>query len=335
MGWLFSRKPDSNQQPDNGGEESPNFREGMRISGPFASGNLSVFLIHNQINTNLKDVLTLEEAFEKQKVVVEETGTVNKLRIKNLGESIVFIQSGDIVMGGKQDRTLQFDMLLTPKSGFLPIDAFCVEQARWHKRAGESADQFSSSHHHLSNKSLKMAAKYHGSQNEVWNEVRSTQMRYNSHTQEDTQSGISPSSLPLNLQNEKVQQAIEKYLKDLSDAPTKESDVLGYAFAINGELSTIDVYSCPELFKKMWPKLLKAAAMEAFDEGEREDMTPPPTAEQVLECMADAERQKEQQKHANGETKTILKESQKNVLFETRFTEANPSWIHRNYLTRK
>ena len=56
----------------------------------------------------------------------------------------VFIQAGDIVKGGKQDRVLTVSFLLPPNSGRVPIASFCVEQGRWSARGKEDHARFSS-----------------------------------------------------------------------------------------------------------------------------------------------------------------------------------------------
>src|SRR5687767_15948973 len=80
-----------------------------RISGPYTHGNLSIFLIHGEDKLKGQTFLTLQEAMEKKQVVVHETGNVNELAIENVGKTPVYVQSGDIVKGGKQDRTFAQD----------------------------------------------------------------------------------------------------------------------------------------------------------------------------------------------------------------------------------
>ena len=87
-----------------------------RVSGPHTHENLAVYFIHGA-STPGPVPLTLQEALDKGSVRVLETGTVNELKIENTGEEEVFIQSGDIVKGGKQDRVLRMSFVLPPKSG--------------------------------------------------------------------------------------------------------------------------------------------------------------------------------------------------------------------------
>ena len=96
-----------------------------RITGLWSYRNLDVFLIRGQEKIANVSFLTLSEAMETGKVKVYETGDVNELSVENLSESeMVFIQAGEVVKGGKQDRVLGVDMVLAPKSGKKPIDSF-------------------------------------------------------------------------------------------------------------------------------------------------------------------------------------------------------------------
>ena len=56
------------------------------------------------------------------------------------------------------------------------------------------------------------------------------------------------------------------YIKKLSGIIDGKSDVIGYAFAVNGKISSSDVYGSNALFRQLWPKLLKASAVEAIAE---------------------------------------------------------------------
>src|SRR5262245_18135419 len=119
-----------------------------------------------------RDYLPLSEAMDKHLVRVDETRNVSELKIENLsGDVHVFIQAGDIVNGGQQDRTLITDLVLPPKSGPHPIGSFCVEQGRWSRRPGESAAALSKSDKQLITMMQRYAVKSAKQQSAVWNEV--------------------------------------------------------------------------------------------------------------------------------------------------------------------
>lgn len=86
------------------------------ISGPHVHENLAVYFVHGPSAAGPVP-LTLQEALAKGSVRVIETGEVNELKVENTGEEDIFIQSGDIVKGGKQDRVLTMSFVLPPKSG--------------------------------------------------------------------------------------------------------------------------------------------------------------------------------------------------------------------------
>jgi hypothetical protein len=145
------------------------------VSGPYAHKNLTIFLLHSASQSQGRAPLTLQEAMKRKLVVVRETGDVNRLTIQNRSNQDVFVQAGDIVKGGQQDRVLALDLIVPPKSGRIPIDAFCVEQGRWSRRGNEAVTAFSASDNALASKDLKIAAKARKSQGEVWSNVSKAQ----------------------------------------------------------------------------------------------------------------------------------------------------------------
>src|SRR3954470_6086477 len=112
-----------------------------RVTGPVVHENLAIYLVRGKSAAGPVP-LTLEEALARRTVKVHETGNVNELQIENLGDGEVFVQSGDIVKGGQQDRVLTVSLLLPPKSGRIPIASFCVEQGRWAARGKEDVKTF-------------------------------------------------------------------------------------------------------------------------------------------------------------------------------------------------
>jgi len=304
-----------------------------RFSGPYTHDNLTIFLIHGTSHAG-KGLLTLEEAIDRRKVVVYETKNVNELAVENVSVEDVFIQSGDIVKGGAQDRTLKDDLILPAKSGKVNLSAFCVEHGRWSRRGTEAVNTFGGSRDAIASKQLKMAVKMRQNQAEVWAQVAEAQKQLSSNLRMDVRPAAAPTSYAMTVDGPVVQRSIDGYLQELAGIVNGKGDVIGYAFAIDGKLNSADVYSSHELFAKLWMKLLRADAVEAvasYQEGKKSEAV---GINAVKAALADAESGKPSVEKINERTEVIVRETAQNILFETRDRGASDAWIHRNYLTK-
>ena len=200
----------------------------LRLSGPYAHDNLSIYLVHGQ-NRVQKRYLTLTEAMQQRKVVVYETSNVNMLQVENLSDQDVYIQSGEIVKGGKQDRVLKDDIIVPSSSGKVNLSAFCVEHGRWTQRGHESAQAFAASPNAVASRAMKLAVKDKGAQTEVWAEAAREQDRLTANLGAPVKAAASPSSYQLTLESAKVKETAEAFKKDLSDLAGRFPDALGFA----------------------------------------------------------------------------------------------------------
>jgi hypothetical protein len=313
-----------------------------KISGPYTHKNLSIFLLHAKeseaaaaVRASGKTFLTLAEAITQRKVVVYETKTVNTLMIENLSGEEVFVQSGDIVKGGQQDRMLATDLILPARSGKVAISAFCVEQGRWSRRGAETVTQFHSANDRAATRDLKLAAKRSKSQGEVWNEVSKAQAKLSANLGAPVTSGQSASSLQLTLENEKVKATADEYVRALAGVVAQHPDAIGYAFAINGQVNSADVYASPELFRKLWPSLLKASAVEAVAELKAGKPGAAAKPEEVRSFIDESESGAADDKDLNPRVQLRTRETQSNIVFETRDRASKSAWVHRSYINKK
>src|SRR5712664_2790112 len=181
--------------------QKPQSQNEYRLEGPFTQDNLTVFLIHGKDKIKGATFLTLQEALVQKKVIVRETREVNELSIENISSEEVFVQSGDIVKGGQPDRMLVVDLILPPRSGKIPIAAFCVENGRWSRRGNEEVTTFNSSSNTVASREVKLAAKARGSQGEVWREVAAAQDKLSANVGGNVKNEASPTSFQLALEN--------------------------------------------------------------------------------------------------------------------------------------
>jgi hypothetical protein len=331
--------------------------DAYRVSGPIVHENLAIYLVHGKSASGAVP-LTLDEALARRAVKVHETGNVNELQIENLGADEVFVQSGDIVKGGQQDRVLTVSLILPPKSGKIPIASFCVEQGRWAARGKEDVKTFATASAVVPSREAKIAMKapmpaapaptaglnasaarttaYAPSetgarQQEVWAKVRKMQDGLSSNLGATVNAAASQSSLQLALENEKLKDAQAAYLKALKGAGEKDDDVVGYIFAVNGKLNSAEVYPSNGLFRKMWPKLLQASVTEAI--GHKKDTAETtPTGEAALAFLDAASKGQASEKPLPANVQLETRNAEKAFYFETR--RASGAFVHRSYLAK-
>ena len=307
-----------------------------RISAPYSHKNLTIYLIHGKDETSKTNILTLQEAMERKILRVYETSDVNELEVENISKAFdVFIQSGDIVKGGKQDRILGVSIVIAARSGRIKIEAFCVESGRWQKRGNEDAGQFSSSNDRIVSKELKLAANGERSQQEVWAKVSEAQEKLSKNLGAPINGRSSSSSLQLSLENGKVAATADEYVRKLSGLIEGRSDVIGYAFAVNGKINSADVYVSNALFKKLWPRMLKAAAVEAVAEkDERSSATPAAKPEEIKAFMSDADRGPANERAASGSARIVTRDKKDSAVYEAR-DEKSKTVVHRAYVKKQ
>lgn len=303
------------------------------ISGPHTYKNLAVYLIHGKDKIKDAKFMTLKDALEQKKVTVFETGTVNTLMVDNSSNDVyIYIQSGDIVRGGKQDRTVGYDYIIPPQSGKMPLDSFCVESGRWQKRGNEQDGNFSVSENLLSSKDLKLAAKYSGSQHDVWNEVQKAQDKLGGNLGQSVRSEQSASSLELTLENKDVKKTVQEYIDALLGVVVDSNDIVGFAFAVNGKINSAEVYASNDLFRKLWPKLLQASSVEALAELQKTDKFDLPATASVAAFLQSDENAKRSDKQINEQIKMVTRESKDKIEFET-YRAGEQQAIHKSYIS--
>ena len=116
-------------------------------------------------------------------------------------------------------------------------------------------------------------------QREIWNRVTEIQSKLASNLGAPVAAPTSRSSLQLALENGGLERAQADYVKALQPLGEKDDDIVGYIFAVNGKINSADIYPSNGLFRKMWPKLLRASATEALTDRDGTAAPAPPVSE--------------------------------------------------------
>lgn len=344
-----------------------------RIGAAIVHENLAIYPIHGP-SASGPVPLTLQEGLGSGVVEVEETGNVRQLRIENKGDVPVFVQFGDLVKGGRQDRVLTMSLLVPPRSGKVAIGAYCVEQGRWAQRGGEDAKRFSSSVNQLTSRKAKVAiatpapeaptdavanvpqrratepfqlrqpqqrreqrvqtgdrggGRSPSHQSEVWRSVGETQGKLREVLAAPVASEASRTSLQLTLESTRLKEALAAYVAALEAKLLTGEDIVGAVVVVNGRIASADVYPSNGLFRKMWPKLLTAAATEAVA-SRTETAAARPTIDAIETFLTDTEAGKSSERALPGIARHETRQAAKSLRVEAR--SADGTWVHRNYL---
>jgi hypothetical protein len=300
-----------------------------RISGPYTHKNLSIYLVHGNDTVAAGDYMTLEEALDAGVIKINETGNVNTLQLVSKSKKKIFIQSGDIIKGGRQDRVIKNDLIINVNSGTVNINVFCVEHGRWQKRGFEDAAHFSSSKEKIATKGLKLAAKSTESQQDVWTEVAVAQEKLEKNVGAPVRASESSSSLQLTLENKNVEKLSDEYVGAIEDIVAGQRDVVGYVFAINGEINSGDIYGNRTLFEKLWPKQIKASAIEAVSEMDRDGSYGAPQVSDISSWLNSAGSAASEEKQIDGNNVSREQDSKDNMSYESYESSAPSQYLHK------
>jgi hypothetical protein len=203
---------------------------------------------------------------------VSDDGSVPSVRVDNRSKTAVLVIFGEEIRGAKQNRVANASFLL-PAQQVVDIDVSCVEQGRWgrRQRAGsrsagfeESADLISSV---VRRKMARKVASSRGSrgrfdadQGEVWHNV--TECLRSSGAASDTMA---------------YADYVGSRAHDLEDYTKAFHSVegqVGFVASIGGEVVGIEAIGNAKVFARVFPKLVRAYAIDAIDsERLREERT--------------------------------------------------------------
>lgn len=213
--------------------------------------NLTVFPLVLHDRPRNSDIRTLDEAFSRNWIAVREkdNAQVSVLEVRNDSRDYVFLMAGEILAGGKQNRMIRSDILLQPNSGYVEIPVYCGEKERWSQRYEGFNSAGSVAHFELRSGAAKGA-----SQDAIWHEI-------------DAQSERAKVSSPTrNYQQVYEDKAVSRQLDEYSSHFRRlpERQTVGVVAVSGGRIIGCDIFSDPDLFSRLWHKLLRSYSMDVL-----------------------------------------------------------------------
>jgi hypothetical protein len=224
------------------------------VQSPVSHGHLAIYPVFRKTSINVEDYITLDEAHRAKVVHISElsSASVPTVLIKNTGSKPIYIMAGEIIIGGKQDRMVSFDILI-PGGKEIMVEVRCVEHGRWH---GQSVEFMSGGA--VGSKGVRTALQFKDQQ-EVWGEVSKKCAEIDISSQSGTYGAI--------LSSEEVERKSKPFL-DAMNQGMRDDGIVGMIMALNGELVCVDIFANPKFFNEVKNKLLKAYVLDAISSEE-------------------------------------------------------------------
>jgi len=240
----------------------------VRITGPHSHENLTVFLVHSDAQDE-RDFLTLDEGLTKGlvKIAELEQEQVGQLHVDNQSDRPLYLQEGERLQGGKQDRIIAATVVLPPHSGKAAVPSFCIEQSRWTE--GDKGRSFGYTlNSALAPKGVRGAAKFENDQQSIWKAVA---------VQKGTGKSLALADNTNSSANElldapRVRKLSDACVEALVGVLKEQADVIGFAVVLNGQIEEVNVYPNSALLGKLYPRLLRSYALQAVMlKGQKDD----------------------------------------------------------------
>lgn len=237
----------------------------LTFATPVVYQNLTLVPVMTSAKGPFPSYTLLEEGLATKTLRVRElagsdsAASVNEVEIKNTGKEPAFLLSGEMILGGKQDRILQSDAVIPPNGTWTRVPVFCVEHGRWNGSKLEFSSGQALAHGRLA------AAALSGDQAKVWAEVA----RKNDVEGTENATG----TYRRTVQDGRLRERIAQHRAAIKGMLPR-GRLAGFVFAVNGEVRVADLFGNPVLLDELADKLISAYVLEAVEEPTRADAAP-------------------------------------------------------------
>lgn len=229
-------------------------------------------------------LLTLNQALEKGVVTVSERGTastenVHWLRINNTSDDPVYIASGEIILGGRQDRMVTHDTIMIPNGRDQYIPVMCVEEGRWSDKEKKFA------YNNYAYPQLRKVLDQSKNQVLIWKEVYS-HLTFN---------GINAATLAYasRRQDKKYAPVEQEYFEYFAGKIKKaDSTITGFVCISGDKVIGCDVFAATRMFYGEYLPLLHGYIEEAATYGKPVTMTDDKVKEYLDNFLTDETSQR-------------------------------------------
>ena len=239
----------------------------LRPGAPVTTGAMTVFPIEG-IPDHTPDYILLADAIKHELARVQEVdkgGQVPLLLLDSRADQPILAIQGEELIGAKQNRTLNVSILAGKGKTEIPVT--CIERGRWaYNSRNFGAGGFE--HYMLRRKKAAMVSSsrkrrgparrrvesYAADQGSVWQEV--------DHELACHQVASPTASLSDLYSNRRVSSILDRFDVGLKLPATAR----GVVVAFGDRVVSAEIFECPKVFAKLWPRILRSYAVTAMNQ---------------------------------------------------------------------
>ncbi len=220
----------------------------VEVGEPIRWGRLVLFPVTLADANPASDIHSLSTAMARGWVTIEEAkpATVGRAVLVNKSDRLVLVLAGELIKGGRQNRSAQKDLLLLPHSR-VAIDLYCVEEGRW-----EDVDNKFEAARALAPQSVRSGNVAGEAQARVWADVKA----FN----KSADAADHNHSLLAGLYSKKVQDQLAECRRIVT--PKLPDDCVGLVAGHAGRIVAADVFVDKDLFAAYRQMLTDSYAAE-------------------------------------------------------------------------
>ena len=231
------------------GTDVPDF-ENLSLGDAIQEGSLVLIPVSSKpqdSHEQIGDYATLAEAVKNGWIKIEEVdeyAEVDTLKVHYTGPKPLILMTGELLLGGKQDRVVAKDVVIAPNET-AEVAVYCVEPGRW---------SGSSMHFTPQEGQVPLSVKREamlGEQNSVWASVG----EYNA----QSAPSASGSSLKYGYSESEDSDQYQASLEKLMAVLNKKKDLVGVVIVIGGKIHSFEYFGSPRLFESASESIVRGA----------------------------------------------------------------------------
>lgn len=203
------------------------------------------------------EYISLEEALASKKLTligVDNHGCVNAIIAINNSRDYILLVEGDVLVGSKQNRSLNTTILLEPScKSKIPVS--CIESGRWRFTSRFFSAGSSTIPHHLREmmhkyvkESLRRRRSYDANQSKMWSSIDNEIARLNLHSETNDMDFL-------------IKEKIKEQPISFDEINLNRS-IQGIVFFINSSLRYFEYFSRSEFYQKFYPRLIRELILD-------------------------------------------------------------------------